>query len=236
MLLSALHGEPVDAASLGGIVTEITSEFTNAPTELATLATHFSQEEGLAEHCLNTSLLAMAMGIASEFDSDELRDIGLAGLLHDWGMAKVSAPIADGSKELTESEWLQVQQHSKYTLELISRIEGLPKRVALAAYQVHERCDGSGYPRSAPGSRTHQFAKMLSVADVYCALTTARPYRPPLSPYAGMEFMIRKANLGKFDPDLVRLLLGIVTLFPVGTFVSLSDGAIAVVAKGNPKC
>jgi hypothetical protein len=106
--------------------------------------------------------------------------------------------------------------------------------VQLVAYQVHERPDGSGYPRGREKKCIHLFARILHVADAYLAMTAQRPFRLPLMPYAAMECLLRQAEKNRVDPDVMRSLLRVLSLFPIGSYVRLSDGSLAEVIRANP--
>jgi hypothetical protein len=79
----------------------------------------------------------------------------------------------------------------------------------------------------------HPFARILHVADAYLAMTAQRPFRPPLMPYAAMECLVRQAERNQVDADVVRSLLRVLSLFPIGSFVRLSDGRVAQVVRSN---
>jgi hypothetical protein len=120
-----------------------------------------------------------------------------------------------------------------YTLRLLEKLCGIPGVVPVVAYQVHECPNGSGYPQGRPRDRIHIMARILSVSDRYDALVSPRPFRPPLTPYAAMECLLRQAASGDVDPDVVRALLMVQSLFPIGSYVTLSDGSTARVLRRN---
>ncbi|HEX4150561.1 MAG TPA: HD domain-containing phosphohydrolase, partial [Pirellulales bacterium] len=103
----------------------------------------------------------------------------------------------------------------------------------LIAYQIHERCDGSGYPRRRQVATIHPLARIAAVADVFVALISPRAYRPALMPYYAMEYLLRGAAQGVFDLEAVRGLLTAVSLFPLGSHVMLSDGRTGKVLRSN---
>ncbi|OYW11077.1 MAG: hypothetical protein B7Z55_19865 [Planctomycetales bacterium 12-60-4] len=110
---------------------------------------------------------------------------------------------------------------------------GHGSRPGRVAYQVHERPNGYGYPRAKSGDRIHLFARILAVADAYSALTSTRPQRPALTPYAAMECVVKMARRKDLDPEIVRALLKVLTLFPIGSYVALSDARLARVIRRN---
>jgi HD-GYP domain-containing protein (c-di-GMP phosphodiesterase class II) len=148
-------------------------------------------------------------------------------------MLRVPEGIRNASHKLSSDDRLEITKHPIYSLEILERITLLPRIAPLVVYQVHERPNGQGYPRGRSGKHIHPFAKMVAVADTYTALRSVRPFRPPLSPYAAMECVIRQARDRHVEPDVVRALLRIQSLFPLGSYVTLSDSSVACVLRSN---
>ncbi len=105
----------------------------------------------------------------------------------------------------------------------------------MVAYQIHERCNGNGYPRNRQASMIHQAAKVAAVADVYVALVSPRSHRPALMPYYAVEHLIYGVKDGQFDSSAVRALLKTISLFPIGSYIKLSDHRVARVIRANPE-
>src|SRR5208283_5410057 len=93
----------------------------------------------------------------------------------------------------------------------------IPAAARMTAYQVHERCDGSGYPRGRTGGQITELSRVAAVADAFVALVSPRPYRPSMIPYYAMETMLKLVRRGLFDHRFVRALLETVSLFPLGS-------------------
>ena len=128
---------------------------------------------------------------------------------------------------------LEIKKHPIYSLEMLQNVSSLPRVVSVIAYQVHERFNGTGYPRGRKGNSIHLFARILQIADAFIGMTSPRPYRPPMMRYAAMECLIRQAKERYVDPEVVRALLKIQSLFPIGSFVTLTDGSVAQVVRRN---
>lgn len=112
-------------------------------------------------------------------------------------------------------------------------VPDIPNGSRMVAYQMHERCDGSGYPRRRQGNQIHPLAKIAAVADAFIALVSPRPHRPALLPYRAMELMVCDAHRGLYDSEVVRGLLHTVSLFPIGSCVKLNDGRMGTVVRSN---
>ncbi|MCA9141687.1 MAG: HD domain-containing protein [Planctomycetaceae bacterium] len=230
-LQDALRGNPVDGKQLLNTTGQyLTATMSDADCVLSVVL-EVGDDTRLSNHCLRMSVLAMAIGIEMGLDEQNTRTLGLCGLLHDWGMVKVPQAIRDAKRILSEGDFVAIKRHPIHTLELLEKVKDLPPIVPLVTYQVHERPDGNGYPRGRRMRETHLFARILGVADAYLALTSPRPYRGALMPYAAMECLITQASQRCFDPGVVKALLQIMSLFPIGSYVVLSNGTVARVLR-----
>ena len=188
----------------------------------------------LYRHSLKSALLTMTLAHQMGFSESQATDGGVAALVHDLGMLRVPERIRQAQRPLTAEERAEVQQHPTHTLNMLDRITGVDDSVKTAAYQVHERCDASGYPKRRPKQFIHPLAKIIAVCDTYAALTDDRPHRPALSGHDAIKTILREVQAGKHDRGVARALLDTMSLFPVGSLVGLSDGRTARVLRGVP--
>ncbi len=233
MMQTALRGESINGSDVSQIAASYLTFMTRDIDSVMAIAAEAGQDANLARHAINMSLLGMAIGVEMGLDEKNIRTIGLCGLVNDWGMVKIPAALRGAERRLSSAEMLQIKRHPIVALELLQRVSGIPTMVPIICYQVHERPDGTGYPRGRTHNQIHPFARILNVADAYIAMTSERPYRAPLMPYATMECLLRMAQSKTVDPKVVRALLHVLSLFPVGSFVALSDGSSARVLRSN---
>jgi len=198
------------------------------------VAMQTAEGEYLFDHCVNVSLLSMAVGAHLGLDRGKLVELGTGALLLDVGMLKISDAIRLAPRKLTADERIEVKRHTLYTLDSLQRIEGLSSVVPFVGYQVHERTDGTGYPRGRSGMFIHQYAKIAAVMDVYSAMTRPRPHRSAIPPYLAMKQILAEGSQGKLDRSVIRALLDCLSLFPVGSIVELEGGTRARVMRANP--
>lgn len=185
-------------------------------------------------HSLHVAMLAMAVAANMEWDQRSLTDLGIGCLLHDVGMRHVKGAIYQQRAELSWDEFAEVARHPVYTFEMLEdHVDVIPLGARMVAYQMHERCDGSGYPRGRDVDQIHDMAKIAAVADVFFALVSPRPHRPGMMPYYAIERLLYGVKARQFDGGVVRALLHTVSLFPVGSFVELNDGSIGKVLRSN---
>lgn len=154
----------------------------------------------------STGVADIAVGIASilGFDAEGQRDIRRAGLLHDIGKLGVSNLILDKPGKPTDEEFAAIRKHPDYSQQILARMPAF-SILAHVASAHHERLDGRGYHRQLPGATMPFVSRILAVADVYEALTAARPYRDGLSREKAFEIMRRDAGQG-LCPDCIAAL------------------------------
>lgn len=199
------------------------------------VALRTSQDEYLYDHCVKVALLSMAIGSQVGLDRNHIVSLGLGGLLQDIGMLRVPASIRLAARPLSELEVEQVQQHPLYSLEMLADVRGIPQTIKYIIYQSHERMNGQGYPRGRHGRQIHELAKIVGVADAYAAMTSKREHRPAMSPYDAVKTLLHEGRENKHDRIVLRALLDTVSLFPIGSCVSLSDGSVARVLRAVPE-
>jgi HD-GYP domain-containing protein (c-di-GMP phosphodiesterase class II) len=186
-----------------------------------------------ARHSMQCSMLAMSIAANMGWDKRSLLELGIGCLAHDVGMLHINKRTFQTDVDLDPLSFLEITKHPGITFDLMRSVEHLAGCSRLVAYQMHERCNGTGYPRRRTRAQIHPLARIAAVADVFTALISARPHRDGMLPYYAMEHMIRGAKEGLFDPEVIRGLLHTVTLFPIGSYVKLNDGRLGQVLRAN---
>ena len=235
LIKGAVRNASIDKDQLMTITASYLTELTSDSDQLLSVAAETGRDENLSQHCMQMSITGMAIAAEMGMDAQNVRTVGICGLLHDWGMTKVPAAIRERAHLLDPVEYLEIKKHAMYSLELLNKVAGIPSVVPLVCFQVHERPNGTGYPRGRRGNAIHPFARILNVADTYVTLTTTQTYRSSVMPYSAMECLIKLSHRKAVDPDVVRGLLRMISLFPIGSLVTLSDGSLAAVLRRNPE-
>jgi putative nucleotidyltransferase with HDIG domain len=156
-------------------------------------------------HCERVAFFACVLADSTGMDSRSLFWFRLGALLHDIGKIIVPTEVLNKAGNLTEEEWAIMKRHPEAGLELVADID-FPGDVRAIIRNHHERWDGKGYPDGLAGEEIPFAARILCVADVYDALTTARSYRDSLSHTRAVEVM--RGSPGQFDPRLLDAFLG----------------------------
>lgn len=151
-----------------------------------------------------TVALARAMGIEGE----RITHLRRGALLHDIGKLGVPDSILQKPGPLTEEEWEVMRRHPVYAWEMLSSIEHLRPALDIP-YCHHERWDGTGYPRGLKGKSIPLAARIFAVVDVWDALRSHRPYRPPWAEGEALAYIRNQAGR-HFDPEVVQVFLSMV--------------------------
>lgn len=183
-------------------------------------------------HSVNVAILAITIGISLNLSKNELKILGIGAFLHDIGKIKIPIHILNKPGKLDDEEYRIIQQHPEYGFDFIRKNKNFNIISAHISYQHHEKFDGSGYPQGLKGEEIHQLARITSIADVYDALTSNRPYRKAYLPHKALEFILG-GSATFFDPDIVKAFLKCISPYPIGTIVLLNTGEVGVVLKQN---
>lgn len=197
---------------------------------------HLNEVRGLDSyiftHSVNVSMLSLIMGLFLKLKGDQLRNLGLAALLHDVGRSKVPKTILYKPAQLSAEEYKKVKKHAISGYELLRSCQQFDESIALTALQHHERLDGSGYPYGISGDKIGMFPRIVAVADVFDALLSDRPFRKAFFPHQAVEIIVNSAS-GQFDPDIIKVFVENVAIYPLGSVVLLNNGETGVVVDMN---
>lgn len=185
-------------------------------------------------HSVNTCILSVLIAVNMDYSESRLNDLALGTVLHDIGMMMLPDEILLKMGNLSPEESKRVQLHPEEGFDILRSVREIPTTAAHISFQHHERVDGKGYPRSLAADKIIEFAKVASVADIFDALVSDRPYRKGMLPHEAYEVMMTLANI-YVDPEILHLFLTNVAVYPVGSVVQLDDGRHGVVTKVTPR-
>jgi putative nucleotidyltransferase with HDIG domain len=154
-------------------------------------------------HCERVADIACALAMRDGMDEQSLFWFRIGALLHDVGKLVIPPAVLNKRSPLSAAEWELMRSHPTAGVEMLADVE-FPWDVSPIVQGHHERWDGQGYPHGLAGEAIPRVARMVSIADVYDALTSERSYKKGMSPAAAMEVM--RADVGRqFDPALFAL-------------------------------
>ena len=226
-------GKAVDIDGCAALVEEISESVLRNPGALISIARLKRRDEYTYMHSVAVCALMVSLGRQLGFEGRQLREAGLAGMLHDLGKALVPLDVLNKPGKLTDAEFSTMKTHPERGHALL--VEG--GDAAAMALDVclhhHEKVDGSGYPFGLSGDTISLFAKMGAVCDVYDAITSVRPYKNGWDPGEALRRMAQWK--GHFDQRVFQAFVKTVGIYPVGTLVRLQSGKLAVVTEQNPQ-
>lgn len=183
-------------------------------------------------HSVNTLVLSLALASLLPFGKVALSNLGVAALLHDVGKVKLPPDLIKKMTPLNSEEWLLLEKHPVLGAEILSSVPTLNRVAVIVAFEHHMGFDGGGYPQVQPARKPHFFSRLVGLADAYDAATSQRPYRRANTPIRIISEVIDRS--GKhFDPLLVKLFVNMMGIYPVGSLVKLSTGAVGIVVFEN---
>ncbi len=189
-------------------------------------------DEYTFKHSVDVATIAIIIGKQYGLPKEVLHELGVAGLLHDIGKAKIPGEILNKPSKLTDEEFEKMKQHSVLGYKILQERGYFSQAVLSGVVQHHERNVGDGYPFGLKNDQIHLFAKIISIADIYDALVTDRPYKRAYSKRTAMEMVL--ATSWDLDINVMKSFIGSVILFPVDSVVELSNGEFAKVVKNDP--
>jgi HD-GYP domain-containing protein (c-di-GMP phosphodiesterase class II) len=183
-------------------------------------------------HSVNVAILSVAVGDALKLPSHKLIELGMAGLLHELGMFKLPDTFQNANRPLTEIEKRALSAHPLLGYRVLKEL-GFPPNVTLAVLEHHEKENGTGYPQGLTGDKIAMSAKILAVASAYDAQIVSRPFRSARNGYASLVELLKESKQA-YDENILRRMIFILSLYPIGSFVELKNGSLAVVHDANP--
>ena len=225
-------GKAISADDCLPLVNEIADSVARNPSALISLARLKTKDDYTYMHSVAVCGLMVSLSREMGLDEAEIREAGLAGLLHDVGKMMMPTLVLNKPGALTDAEFAVMRQHPERGCEMLQNGEGVPAAALDVCLHHHEKIDGSGYPKRLKGDDISLLAKMGAVCDVYDAITSTRPYKNAWDPAASIQRMSQWR--GHFDPQVFNAFVRCIGIYPVGSLVKLESGRLAVVADLNP--
>jgi len=217
--------------------TNITNELMNAIFENDAIAVDVGMlkvsDEYTFKHSVDVATIAMIIGKQYGLNKEQVREIGIAGLLHDVGKSKIPNEILNKPGRLDNDEFALMKQHSLFGFQILKEKEQFSDGIMRGVLQHHEKINGAGYPLGVDETKIHTYAKIISVADIYDALVTDRPYKSAFSKRDAVEMIM--AMTQELDIKAMTSFLESVILYPVDSIVHLSNGEKAKVVENSTK-
>jgi HD-GYP domain-containing protein (c-di-GMP phosphodiesterase class II) len=183
-------------------------------------------------HSVEVAFASLLVGRGMGYDVKRLLELGLAAFLENVGMYTVPGAILQKQSKLEESELERIKQHPEISYQILSRLGERYRWLAEVAQQVHERADGSGYPKGLRGEDISELASIIGLTDTYVAMVRKRPYRDKFLQPDAIKFILKEAK-SQFPARILKAFLNYISLFPLHTCVKLNNRSIGRVISTN---
>ncbi len=184
------------------------------------------------EHSVAVCVISLKIGQIMGFDDNKLKSLGMAGLLHDIGKARIPMNILQKPDRLTDDEYKEIKKHPVYGYRIVQDMNFEDRDIEYGVFEHHERHDGGGYPIGIEGDKIHEYAKIIAVADVFDAITSDRAYRPRFGLLQAVEEICSRDS-GYLDSRIAERFIKYILNVSPGDKVILSTGETAIILMVN---
>jgi putative nucleotidyltransferase with HDIG domain len=230
---AAKAGDQPDPGAARKIIDGLARLVTQDRTSLMALTALKKYDNYTFTHMVNVSALAMAQARALNVDGPLLREFGFAALMHDIGKVHTPLEVLNKPGKLTSDEFDIMKRHVVDGAHILRRTPEMPALAPIVAFEHHLKQDLSGYPEKIGSRKLNLCTMIVSIADVFDALRSNRPYREGMATVRIRSIMGEQGN-PQFNQVLLKRFVNLMGLFPVGNLVRLSTGETAVVTAEHP--
>jgi putative nucleotidyltransferase with HDIG domain len=230
----AQAGDKPDPETARKIIDSLANIVNQDRTSLMALTALKKYDNYTFTHMVNVAALAMAQARALNLEGPLLREFGFAALMHDIGKVNTPLEILNKPGKLTDNEFKVMKRHVVDGAHILRRTPEMPALAPVVAFEHHLKQDLSGYPENVGHRKLNLCTMIVSIADVFDALRSNRPYREGLATARIRSIMGEQGNPA-FNQVLLRRFVNLMGLFPIGTIVRLNTDEVGVVTAEHPE-
>ncbi|MDR2394412.1 MAG: HD domain-containing protein [Treponema sp.] len=184
-------------------------------------------------HTITSTIIALSIGVSLKLPDEQLTELGVATLLHEIGMTKLSSKVNIHKRDLTLEDRRAILTHPILGYNLLTSLE-FPSAVCIAVLQHHERENGCGYPQKLIGDQIGLYAKIIGVSCSYEAMITSRFHKKAKDMHSALLYFLKNEEK-QYDDTVTRALVNVLSPYPIGLYVLLANGKKGQVVEVNPK-
>jgi HD-GYP domain-containing protein (c-di-GMP phosphodiesterase class II) len=231
-ILKTIAGRPIDAhAQAKTLVGRMVAGLISAESEVIHLVNSKAKDAGQASHSVNVMVISLLLGKAMKLSEEEMKCLGMGALLHDVGKSEVPSRILR-SNSRTQPEEEFYRAHVAYGIKVVAGIRDLavPVRNIIACH--HELWDGSGYPNHLVAEKIPKLARLVALANRYDDLCNPFDIKQAKTPAGAITHLFKNEG-SHFQTELLQAFVKTLGVYPPGSFVALSNGAVGLVIESN---
>ncbi len=233
MVLSKFKSlKEIDEVKITSIYTQMSTEIDQRKSLLLNLLVQKNTFDYIVSHSICVAIISLVIAKYLGYSSERQLELTRAAILHNCGMLFFPGELANKKGKYTEKEMQQVKTHPLVGYKMLYEEGMASMKVSLAALEHHENFNGTGYPRGISGMDISDYARIISIGDVYTALAIEREYRNKLNTYLALREIVNQANI-KFDPEMVRVFVMAMSIYPISTIVKMNNKCTVIVVEVN---
>jgi HD-GYP domain-containing protein (c-di-GMP phosphodiesterase class II) len=231
----ALSGTELDLAPVVEITNKSVDAIFNNPDSLACIVNIREKDEYLLEHSVSVAVYMAIFARYLKIKKPIVQQLSIGAFLHDVGKIMVPDEILNKPGKLTDDEFTIMKTHANHSIDIITKTPGISKLSLEVAALHHEKINGEGYPNQVKGDAVTKFGRMISICDIFDALTADRCYKEGFSHVKAFVILRELAQQNHLDVKLVDAFIKCAGVFPVGSLVKLKSNKVAIVEERNPQ-
>lgn len=225
-------GKVFDIEGLADNIESMVESIIRNPDALVCLTRLKDQDSYTYSHSIDVCSYMLAFGRHLGFSKEQLKILGMGGLLQDVGKAKLPQSLLEHTGKLNAEELELARRHVTYSIEIVKELRAIPLDVVDMIYAHHERFDGSGYPLGVSGNKISMYSSMAGIVDSYDALISDRSYAKAVSSTHALHYLFQQRNC-LFKDTLAEQFIQCIGIYSVGSLVELNTSEIGIVISQN---
>lgn len=227
-----VKSDHLDVTTLTDSISSLLDEILENNDVMISLKEISSTDESTYIHSISTTIYSLILATHLGYPRETLKKLALGAILHDLGKLLLDNKIIFKKDRLTDQEFEYVKSHTTLGYEALQKCQSLTELSRIIALSHHEKLNGSGYPNHVCSNQLHAFIRIVTIADVYDALTSDRCYRKHWTAKQAFDHLIENSGT-LYDTELVRIFIQHISIYPNGSIVRLSNNYIAIVKDQN---
>ncbi|MCO4799020.1 MAG: HD-GYP domain-containing protein [Colwelliaceae bacterium] len=229
----AQYGKPLDLSPVVDITNKTIDEIFKNPDALACVINIRNTDEYLLEHSVSVSVLMTIFSRFLKIEKPIVQQLSVGAFLHDVGKIKIPEKILNKPGKLTDDEFTIMKTHVSHSIDIIKSTPGISELSLEVAALHHEKLDGKGYPFNITENDISTYGRMISICDIFDALTANRCYKKGYSHIKSFSILRSLAENNHLDKRLVNLFIKCMGVYPIGSLVELNSNKVAIVEQRN---